>query len=633
MADMTIDEAAADTTITGGEKIPVSDGGVAKSVTVSQICSFVAEAIAGSESVTGITVDEDGIYVSVDGETKILPAEKLAKAVIDYGCALAGIVGPNGNEIFIIDDSGTKKTITLDQVKNYITSNAAGFFSSLSNAGTMAASDKVMVKQGANVTVGTLGNLAAFALSTFASFIGECVNVLNVQTTDKIAVVSGGVTKWMSVAQLSSALETGLTVPSTTTAGNVPTYSNTSGGLGTGLAVQTTVRAQGTAGNDSLATEAAVRAAIESATSGQGTGDVKGPSSTTQGKLPTWDSTQKKLTDGKSVVTEVGATGVDSAIPTEKAVRTAIAAEASARSTAISNATEGAVKGPGSTTENKIPQWDSTTRKLKDGLALTQTIDSNSTASQVPSAAAVKAAVDAKVGKRGTPIASKLARWYDPSTVEEGPSVSTSVGMTGSDSAVPTEKAVRTAINAAIESVGSPSDTWCDEIFIPAAAMVPGKTNGATAATTEFGNVKRDTMSFGTTNDDTCEFDLVLPDDWNKGGVRAKLLWTSSGSSAAASTNVKWGIGCVVSADGGALNSVPDNFAVVSDELSAVSAFQRSGASASFTPEGTAGDGNLLHFTVKRMNSNAPSSPLADAALLLGVVIQFKRSHTTEEWT
>ena len=55
-------------------------------------------------------------------------------------------------------------------------------------------------------------------------------------------------------------------------------------------------------------------------------GDVIGPSTNSDGYIPQWDGTNTKtLKNGLSVVTTVGETGSDSAIPTEQAVREALA--------------------------------------------------------------------------------------------------------------------------------------------------------------------------------------------------------------------------------------------------------------------------------------------------------------------
>ena len=962
MADMTIDDATADTQITGVEKLPASDGGTAKSVTVGQIRDFVVAELADADAADDVDVAEDGIFVSVDGEVKTLPAEKLAKAVINYACALTGIVSPNGNEIFIIDDSGTKKTITLAQITSYITSNADGFFSSLSSAGTMAASDKVIVKQGGSAKEGTLGNLAAFALSTFASFIGGCVNVLNVQDTDKVVVVSGGVTKWMTVAQFSSALATGMSVPDATTSGNIPTWGNSTGSaLGAGYAVSTSIRSQGTADNNTIPTEAAVRAAL-------GNGNVTGPTSTTENKIPQWDHATKALKDGLTLATTVATPGVDTKVPTEKAVRTAIGA-------AVNGLGSGDVTGPTTTTENLVPQWDSTQKKLKNGLGVVTSVGGTGADTNIPTEKAVRSAITAAtsslgsgdvqksgtpstgslakwnaagkieggptvtstvggtgvdtavptekavrtaitnatsdaIAKSGTPTSGKLAKFASASTVMDGPGVTTSVGSTGADTAVPTEKAVRDAINAAKaeaiatasadattkanaaqaaasatvdDKVSAPSShaendiptwgaanelkagksvvtvlasngsndniptekavrdalpvpatnavdglmssddkakldgmpdlgavaeinaalddtdviivkdndttwkkalitrlwTWLmgklstfriddlavgednsdlnattarhglcpklsgntdqflcgdgsfavpsgssdftgdsgsggahglvpapasgdalankflnasgqwavppsaagvdipgaqtvgsaaaadmlycfddsenayrkvslsqiaafvmgvhryDNIFIPAGAMVPSAANGATPGALTFTNVKRDTLAFSNTTGQGAEFSVVMPEDWDGGTVRAKLMWTAyDATKAEQGEMVAWKIGAVSTPDEGAITVAPANYATVTDNLSQVNELHRTGATGQITAEGTRGAGNLVHFVVKRDPTAETANPMDTEALLLGVWLQYGRtSSVTEEWS
>ena len=998
MADMTIDDATADTSVTGVEKLPASDGGSPKSVTTGQIRDFILAELAESDTADSTDLSEDGIYITQDGETKRLTGTTLAQALLDYACSLIGIVGPNGNEIFVIDDSGTKKTITLAQVTSYITANAAGFFDSLTGAGTMAASDKVMVKQGGTVKEGTLGNLAAFALSTFAAFIGECYNVLNVQQTDKVVVVSGGTTKWMTVAQFQAAASGGIVPPSATTAGNIPTWGDSAGGsLGAGLSVGTSVRAQGTADNTTIPTEAAVRAAIgdgnvtgpnsttenkipqwdstakklkdgltlattvatpgvdtnvptekavrtaiAGAVNGLGAGDVTGPTTTTENKLPQWDSTQKKLKNGLGVVTSVGGTGANTNIPTEKAVRdaitdavsTAVGAEATARDAAIEDAVEdeasardaaiaaavnglgaGDVKGPSTTTSGKIPQWDSTQKKLTDGLGLVSTVGGTGLDTNVPTEKAVRTAITGATAdaimKSGTPTSGKLAKFNGGNTVTNGPDVTTSVGSTGADTAVPTEKAVRSAITAAVSaaletaaadatskanaaqsaasaavgakvsapvshtenkiptwgasnelkdgksvvttlaSTGSndniptekavrdalpvaattaadglmtaadkakldglvdtsavseignespladsdvvtvlkggttwmkalmtrfwtyimgklatfkiddlaagddntdldasttrhglcpkfPNDStkflrgdgsfavpngstaftgdtgsggasglvpapasgdaaankflnadgsWAvppsaagvdipgstaidaaaaadalicydasengyrkmtlaqvtalvlgtkryDTIFISAGAMMPGANNPATAGTVTFTNAKHDTLAFNATADQTAEFDIVLPDGWDMGAVKAKFLWTASDSTKAEQGEmVAWQIGGVAIPDEGAVTLAPSAWVAKTDTLSQVNELHKTAATAALTLEGTVGEGNLLHFVVRRNNTTSElSTPLDTEALLLGVVLQYGKTEDSEQW-
>lgn len=561
MSEMTIDEATRDASVGGGELVPVSDAGTPKSMSVSQIKDYVLAQIAVLTAADGVSVNNDSVYILKGDALKPVSAATLAGAIFNEAFGRAAVAELNGNEVLAVKDSTERKTVTLDSIAEWLEDNIEVTpdltLADAGNAGTLGDSDLALVVQAASGKKVTLATLKDYVLGRLAAYMAATTAAQSVSDTDIVLIAQGGVLRKATVSQL---------------------LGNASGG-------------------------------------------VTGPNTTTENKIPQWDSTTKKLKDGLTLTNEVNGNSTASQVPSAAAVHAAITGM-------------GDVKAPATTTENKIPQWDSTAKKLKDGLTVTSSISSSSTATQIPTAAAVHSAINGLVGKSGTPTANRLAQWNNSSSLKDGPAVVTTVGESGADTAIPTERAVRTAITNAISTINiNTAATRYDEIFIPAAAMVPSATNGATAATTSFTTPKRDTMSFGTTNDDSCEFDLALPDGWNKGGLRAKLLWTAVDSSAVADTNVKWGIGCVTAPDGGSLASVPDNIAVVTDALSAASAMQRTGATASFTPEGTSGNGNLLHFTVKRINSNAPSSPLACAALLLGVEIQFARAYSSEAWS
>lgn len=465
---LAIDDATPDTSVGGGEKMPISDGGVPKSLDVDQIKDYVLANLSTVAEASSTNISADGVYIRQGDEVKRLPETILAQAVMNYAFALTGIVTPNGNEIFAVDDSGTKKTITLAQLTEYITANYAAVFASLDPADTLAASDSIFVKQGNTVKRGTLGMLAAFVHTTLATFFGSCVNVLTVQDSDKIVVVSGGVTKTMTVDQLKAAMAAvRADVPEETTAGNVPVWADAEGGLDNGLAVQTSVRAQGTADNNSLATEAAIRAAIGAEDSAlrqaiaaavDDVGDVKGPLSTTADKVPQWDSTQKKLKDGLTVATTVGSTGYDTALPTEKAVRAAIASEASARTAAVAS----------------------------EASARTAAVASEASART----AAIATATANMAEKTGTLVSGHLAAWNASGKLVDGKGVVTNLGTPGSNDNVPTEKAVRdvitaeaatrgTAITAAVASEASARTT---AITAAVASEASARTAAITAA-------------------------------------------------------------------------------------------------------------------------------------------------------
>jgi len=96
-----------------------------------------------------------------------------------------------------------------------------------------------------------------------------------------------------------------------------------------------------------------------------GSGDVTGPASSTLDHIPQFSyTTGTSLKDGLGVVTTLGSPGADTNVPTEKAVRAAIA-----------SAGGGDVAGPASSTDNAIARFDATTGKLLQNSSAT--VDDN----------------------------------------------------------------------------------------------------------------------------------------------------------------------------------------------------------------------------------------------------------------
>lgn len=781
MADMTIDDATQDTTVTGGEKMPASDGGAAKSISVAQIKDFVLAQIAAITDAGAFSVNDDSVYILRGGALTRATASVLAAAMFNEAFGRAAVAEPNGNEVFTVKDSSARKTLTLGAIKTWLQSNMTVTpdltLSTASVAGTLGDSDLALVVQAAAGKKVTLATLKDYVLGKLASFVGAATAAQTVSTSDVLFLAQGGNVRKITVGQLMAAAGGGdVIAPSSQTPGNIPAWDDAAKKLTAGYGVASSI--SGSPSATKIPTEAAVATALA------GAGDVKKSGTQTNGKLAAWDGTGK-LTDGKAVQTTVrdASNASDDAVPTEKAVRQAIAdasgvtppvlpvsgniplwgtgnaltagksVQTSVRNSAnasndaiptekaVRDAMDGMVAMPGSHTEDAIPTWGSGS-ELKSGKSVATSIASASNASndKIPTEKAVRDAlptvattssdglmsaadklklngmadlgglseVNAALGdsdtvlvKKGdttwgkallsrfwTYISGKLASFNidalaaptdpnstacDASTTAHGlcPKLSgntahflrgdgefaTPAGMTpfvgtdgetaGAQGLVPAPATTdenkflnadgtwKSVAAAAAEDVAPEvlALTRYDTIFIPAAAMIPSASNGATAGAITFTNTKRDTMAFGTVYDNSCEFDLVLPDDWNKGSLKAKFVWTVNDNTASSSTNVKWGIGCVSTPDGGSVSTAPTDFETVTDTLSQVNNLQRTDATSAFAPEGTTGDGNLLHFVVRRMNANPPSSPLSKDALLLGVVLQFARTTSTEAWS
>lgn len=492
MADMKIEEAPLDTSVSGQELIPESDGGVSKSVSVSMIRDFVAAAISDSEEVSSTDLSLDGFYIRQGESMRRLKGTSVAQAILGWAFGLAPIVSPNGNEIFVIDDSGTKKTITLEALQNYISANAESIFGGLGPEIPVGGSDTLMVKQGGSVNSVKLSSVAEFVHEAFASFIQNEVNVLNVQNSDRILVLSGGVQKTMTVGQLLSAVGGGdVSGPASTTEGNVPVWGSQQKSLENGMSVTNEVNENST--TSQIPSAAAVNAAIKRSASGAGS--VQGPSVTTPGNIPRWDTTSRTLKDGVGIVEVVSQIGTDTNVPTEKAVRSAISAERVSVDTAlglkadkaelnslsveveskadksdisgfnlalgrkaskdeldeVKRSVDGKVSSSGTKTSGKLVAWNSAGAAV-DGKSVVESVGAYGSNDSVPTEKAVRDAIEAQgagfVKSSGTKTPGKLVAWNSAGAAADGKTVVESVGSTGSNDSVPTEKAVRDAIKA-----------------------------------------------------------------------------------------------------------------------------------------------------------------------------------------
>ena len=271
MSEMTIDEADRDAAVGGGELIPVSDAGSPKSVSVAQIKDYALAQIAALSAASGISIDDDSVYVLRGGVVTRVVASTLAAAIMNEAFGRAAVASPNGNEVLAVKDSTLRKTITFTALKEWLEANMTVTpdltLADAANAGTLGDSDVTLVVQAAAGKKVALGTLKDYVLGKLAAYIAAQAAAQSVSSTDVIWLVQGGVTRKATVAQLVGS-----------------------------------------------------------------SGDVKGPAATTENKIPQWDSVQKKLKDGLEIVSTLNSASdnpsdnppTDSQVPTAAAVRAAI---------------------------------------------------------------------------------------------------------------------------------------------------------------------------------------------------------------------------------------------------------------------------------------------------------------------
>jgi len=171
-------------------------------------------------------------------------------------------------------------------------------------------------------------------------------------------------------------------------------------------------------------------------------------------------------------------------------------------------------------------------------------------------------------------------------------------------------------------------------LYVDAGAMVPCTTNGATAGTNEYvtNDIDFDFFAFGGgATEQRVQFKLVMPEDWDRGTIKAKFYWSSATGSSIADT-VEWGIRALAISNDDAIDAALGTAQTVSDAVLAADGadLQVSGATAALTVGGTPALGDMVAFVVHRNTDG--TDDMTEDAWLLGVSIQYRRTNAIAAW-
>jgi len=172
-------------------------------------------------------------------------------------------------------------------------------------------------------------------------------------------------------------------------------------------------------------------------------------------------------------------------------------------------------------------------------------------------------------------------------------------------------------------------------MWIPAAAMIPLDTNGATFGTYEYAtnDVMLAYYAFpdGAVNINVAA-NVVMPENWNRGTVKAKFMW-SSATGSTAGDKVEWQIKGLAVGDNDAIDAAyTDAGEVISDTLLANNGgdIQVSAATPAVTINGTPALTDLVNFKISR--SVAGDDDMAEDAWLFGVYLQLGINEAITAW-
>jgi len=234
---------------------------------------------------------------------------------------------------------------------------------------------------------------------------------------------------------------------------------------------------------------------------------------------------------------------------------------------------------PASTTENKVPQWGSTSKTLKDGLTLR-------------TEARVSDEVD--------------------------------------DSSLMTEKLISSLVDTVLE------------IWIPATAMVPSAVDGAgetAGQLVDWAEYASNSLTYpclifdGSTQDENAEFNLVMPPGWDLGTIMAKVFWAPGHADANAGEYVRFKLAAGALSNDDAIDTALGTQQTMDDIVLADDDLHITPASDPITVGGTPALGDLIHFKLTRDYDYAGAGSAMDVdARVFGVLIQIAKTQPVEAW-
>ncbi len=264
------------TSLLDSDKFAVSSNDAPRKATAATVTDHVigkVEAIAAGSSVGA----GDGVYLLQGGNLKPVDVDLVTQRAIDIIWDKADEVNPSSGKL-ALKDGATEKTVTLANLASFVQSAIeAGVLdiSSLSDSVALSTTDNLLVTQGSGARKTTLSAINTAIYEGLAAHVAARSAITEANDTDAIYVLRSGEGRKLTLEKLKEYIGVGDAIagPSVTEVDRIPQWSGVDGKeLKEGLPILTEIRPDG-ATDGSLATETAIRAAIDAAESG--TSDIE----------------------------------------------------------------------------------------------------------------------------------------------------------------------------------------------------------------------------------------------------------------------------------------------------------------------------------------------------------------------
>jgi len=167
-------------------------------------------------------------------------------------------------------------------------------------------------------------------------------------------------------------------------------------------------------------------------------------------------------------------------------------------------------------------------------------------------------------------------------------------------------------------------------IYMPASAMYPSTTSGASAVSEELAT--NDVQVFGFDFDaslaERVQFAIQMPKSWNEGTIVPQFIWKDGAT--AGTGNVRWAIQATAVADNDAMDVAWGTASNTVDTFLAAGDCHITAEGAAFTVAGSPGAEELVNFRVYRDAANAADTYTQDARLI-GVKLHWTADAPTDD--
>jgi len=646
----------------GTEIIPASISGNPRTVTGANLKDYVIdsiEAIAAGSSVTG----SDSVFILQGGALKPMDIDVVAQHAIDTIWGKAAETNPDNADVLALKDGGTtEKTVTLAYLAEYVRATIEAAILDISNlsdgSGALATSDKMLVTQGTTGKYVTVQNIYDAIYAGLAAYLAALSAIGSTSDADIFYVVRSGTGYKMTLAQIATHVAATLSLDGSGTAGYLADWSDANT-LEATYTVVTSTTAFDTGSDTAVPTTAAVRQELDelindqteigAALVGTDTFLVDDGANGTQKKSlmsRVWTYVNTLLV----AVTDLSSYGWfldedtlvsddDTKVPSQQSVKayvdgydwpiTQLNIDAGTEiGGALADADLLIVDDGGAGTNRSALMsrvWTYAAAKLAAVTDLTGNgwiVDEDNMASdlatKVPTQQSVKAYADDLINYM-TDIGAAI-EGTDTFLVDDG------AGGTQRKSTI-------SRIKTYMETAGTYKTIW-----VPASQMVPSTTAGcATLATYEYAtnDVNIQYLAFdGSAQDESAEFDLFMPEAWDRGTIRAKLAWVNGHADSNPSEYIGFYLYANAVTDNDAMDFAVGTPQLIADQAGADDTFRFSATSPAITVSGTPALGDMIHFRLKRDFDYTGGGTAMDVdCWVIGLLIQYQENLAVTAWT